>query len=297
MKISRTARHRLKARFNVEVLEGRALLAAAAETFNPPSLAGLIEQAHHGVNTAPEGFQVMLHALQTQLTSGPLADLNAGTVTADEFVTEVQNLVTSYDSNVDTQLLPEFKNCDTILKLQGARVVADVTSINQQNFVGLISDAQLKTESAAAINGLTGGPLQPINTPLSALVKVTQEFEVDLNTLASSLSASATPNLTLDDVNTTLQAEAEAYRAKLASALQVTNPNINKTADTTITTLEDASTKIAQTAPTDAQTQLQAAITAFDNAILDTTGLFGPAGPVAQAQSSSNDHDHNSDSA
>ena len=81
----------------------------------------------------------MLQALETQLTSGPLADLTAGTVDGNGFVTEVQSLEASYAQNVDQQLLPEFPNVDTLLKLQGERIVADETSLNQQYSVGLLS--------------------------------------------------------------------------------------------------------------------------------------------------------------
>ena len=134
----------------------------------------------------------MLTALQDQLTSGPLADLKAGTVTGDEFVTEAQSLVASYDANVDQQLLPHFKNIDLLLKIQGQRSVADLASLNQQNTVGLIDSTQFETQSQTAINSLTSGPIHSLDTPVSAYVSTTQAFETELKTLASSLSTSAT---------------------------------------------------------------------------------------------------------
>jgi hypothetical protein len=269
--------------WRVEVLEGRALMAAATETFNAPSLTDLIHLAREGENTAQAGINRMLQALQSQLTSGPLADLKAGTVNGTEFVTEVQSLVTSFEQNVDQQLLPEFPNVDKIIKLQGQSVVAQVTALNQQNSVGLISSSELVTQSQTAINSLTAGPLLPLHTPLSALAGRTKTFETDLNTLVQSLNASASPSLTLAQVNTTLQAEAAAYRASIDAAISVTHPNIAAMVDSAVTTLENQSNSIAQTGGTNAQSQLQAAITTFDNTVLDVTGIFGPAGVFSRS--------------
>jgi len=277
--------------FRVEVLEARALLAAASETFNPPSLAALIQRARDGENTAPEGLHIMLQALQTQLDSGPLADLKAGTVNGSDFVTEVQNLETSFEQNVDAQLSPEFPNCDKLLKLSGQRIVADVTSLNQQNSVGLISDTDLPTRAQTAIDSLTGGPLLPLGTPLSAFVDTTKSFEADLNTLVQSLSASASPMLTLADMNTTLQAEAAAYQADLDAALLVTHPKIAAMVDSAVANLENQSNTIAHAGGSTAQSQLTDAINAFDTAILDKTGLFGPSGIVSKALADVNGHD------
>jgi hypothetical protein len=281
----RRAREQRRQTFRLEVLEDRALLSAAAETFNAPSLTDLIRLARQGENTASQGINRMLQALQSQLTSGPLADLNAATVDGTDFVTEVQNLVTSFEQNVDQQLSPAFPNVDQMLKLQAERIVADVTSLNQQNSVGLISSSDLATQAQTAINSLTGGPIQSLGTPLSAFSDRTTQLETDLNTLAQSLSSSANPSLTLAQVNTTLQSEAAAYQADLDAALKVTHPNIASIVDSAVTTLENASTTIAQGDGTNAQSQLAAAIAAFDTALLDTTGLFGPNGVIQRSQS------------
>lgn len=302
MSTQRTVEHRSKRMrdrvFHVEVLEQRALLAAAAETFNPPSLTDLIRRAlaeHHRENTAPAAIDRMVDALQTQLTSGPLADLTAGKVNGTDFVTEVQNLETSFEANVDLQLSPRFPNVDKLLKLQGQRVVANVTSLNQQNSVGLISDAALATDSAAVINTLTGGPIFALNTPVSAFVDRTTDFETKLNTLVAALGPGATPSLTLAQVNTTLQAEADGYQAAMDSGLTVTNPHIAAIVDAAVATLETQSTTIANAGGTNSQsqTQLTAAIQAFDAAILDSTGLFGPNGVIKQSMK--HDREHNDD--
>ncbi len=76
----RGARNRV---FLLEHLEDRRLLAT---TFTGPSLSGLISQAYQGVNTSEATIKVMLSALQTQLTDGPLADLNSSVVNGDGFV-------------------------------------------------------------------------------------------------------------------------------------------------------------------------------------------------------------------
>jgi hypothetical protein len=222
----------------------------------------------------------MLKALQSQLTSGPLADLNAGTVDGNGFVTEVQSLVGSYGQNVDQQLLPHFVNIDQLLLLQGQRIAFDMVALNQENTVGLITSSTLATDAQTAINSLTSGPITSLDTPISDYVTATQVFEAGLKSVATSLGASTNP-LSTADANLTVQALAEAYRANLHAGLQVTHPNISNQADTAITTLENASAAITSTGSA-AETELNTAITNFDNAMLDTTGLFGPQGKVSQ---------------
>ena len=265
----------------VESLEDRALLSTVA--FNPPDLKPLIALAHEGENTAAATINKMISSLQSQLLSGPLADLNASTVDGNGFVAEVQSLAASYEANADTQLSPAFPNVDQLIKLQGQRIVADVISLNQQSTVGLITSAQLATEAEAAINALTGGPLYALETPTSAYVTTTQDFEANLGTLTATLSTGTTPSLTIQQVSTTLTAEAEAYRNDLHSALQVTHPNISSQVDEAVDTLESTVSTIAQSGTADAQAQVTNAINVFDTAIFDTTGLFGPSGAVAQA--------------
>jgi hypothetical protein len=261
-----------------EALESRQLLESTS--FTAPSLSGLITQASHGVDTSQAVIKTMLSALQTQLKSGPLADLNAGTVDGNGFVAEVQSLVQSYDQNVDQQLLPKFANIDDLLKLQGQRIVADMASLNQQATVGLTTSADLSTQAQTAINSLTAGPIFSLDTPASAYVTRTQNFETDLNTLASSLTSASSSGPTIADIGTTLLAEAEAYRADMFAGLQVTHPNISNTVDQAVNTLENAESSLDQTDSSTAGSQLTDAIKAFDTAILDTTGLFGPQGPV-----------------
>src|SRR5271165_3114316 len=89
----------------LERLEDRRLLAAVTEAFTGPSLSGLISLAFHGKDTARAAIKTMLSALQMQLTDGPLANLNSGAVKGNVFVSEAQSLVTSFNQNVDQQLL------------------------------------------------------------------------------------------------------------------------------------------------------------------------------------------------
>src|SRR5262249_60206819 len=111
-------------------------------------------------------------------------------------------------------------------------------------------------------------------------------FETDLNTLAQSLASGATPSLTIAQVRETLNAEAEAYRADVSGSLYL-HPNINQVVNNAVTTLETQVSTIAQSGASDAQAQVQAAIAAFDAALLDTTGLFGSSGPLARRLSGS----------
>jgi hypothetical protein len=267
--------------FRVEALEQRALLAASGETFNGPSLNDLIVQAQQGTDTAPAAIDRMLSALESQLTSGPLADLTAGTVDGNGFVTEVQSLVSSYTANVDKQLLPEFPNVTTLLQLQGERIVAVETSLNQQNSVGLLSDIEFGTQAQTAINSLTAGPLFSLGTPLSGYASATQAFEAELNTISQSLGSAATTPLSAADASTTMQAETLAYQTDIHAAMQVTHPNISNTVDIAVANLENIATSIATLSATAAQTAVNNAITAFDNAILGTNGVFGPKGIIS----------------
>jgi len=267
--------------FRVEALEERALLAATGETFSGPSLNDLIILARQGQDTAPAAINRVLQSLESQLTSGPLADLTAGTVDGNGFVTEVQSLEASYAQYVDQQLSPAFPNVDTLLKLQGERIVADMTSLNQQNSVGLISDSQAVTDAQAAIKSLTGGPLFSLGTPLSGYVTATQNFESELNTLAQSLSSSATTPLAPADVSATMLAETAAYQTDIHAALQVTHPNISNTVDLAVYSLGNTALSIASETSSDAQSSVTSAISAFDTAILDTTGVFGPKGVIS----------------
>ena len=260
----------------LERLEDRRLLATATEAFNGPSLSGLISQAFHGKDTAEAAIKTMLRALQKQLTAGPLHDLNSGTA-GNVFITEVQSLVASYNQNVDQQLLPHFTHIDNMLKLQGQQVVANLVSLNQQSTVGLISSGNLPTQAGAAINTLTGGPIYSLNTPIHAYVTETQNFETDLGTVTDQLSA--TTPLSLTDVSTTIQAEAEAYRASMDAGLQVTHPNISSTVNSAVTILESS-----VSSSTD-ESDINNAIAAFEAEILGTTGLFGPNGPVNRVNS------------
>ena len=267
--------------FALEHLEDRKLLSTATEAFTGPSLSGLIAQAYQGKDTAQATIQTMLTALHTQLTNGPLVDLNSATVDGDGFVTEVQSLVSSFNQNVDQQLA-RFPHIDNMLKLQGQQVVANLVSLNQQSTVGLISADVLPTQAGAAINTLTHGPITSLQTPFNAYVTTTQTFETDLGVLANSLASTASPQLALSDVSTTIQAEAEAYRASMDAGLQVTHTNLSTTVNAAVTTLESTVVAIANANSATAQQDINDAIATFDSQILDTSGLFGLNGPATQ---------------
>jgi hypothetical protein len=265
--------------FRVEALEKRALLAASAESFNLPPLQHLIVLAREGHNTANATINVVLTALESQLTAGPLADLKSGAANGNEFVTEVQNMVSSYDTAINAALLPEFPNVDTLLVLQGQRIVADESSLNQQNSVALLSDSDFPSQADAAINALTGGPLFSLHTPLTGYATATQSFEATLHNIADGLSVSAP--LTPSDASLTMLAATVAYQANIHAALQVTHPHVSNIVDMAVSDLISTANAIATETSSAAQAAINSAITAFDAAILDSTGIFGPAGLIA----------------
>ena len=272
--------------FRIEALEDRALLAASAETFTGPSLKDLIVLAQQGENTAPAAIDRVVEALATQLTSGPLTDLTDGAVDDNGFVTEVQSLEASYAQYVDQTLLPEFPNVDTLLQLEGQRIVADETALNQQSSVGLLSSSDFEAEAQTDINSLTGGPLFSLGTPLSGYATATQNFESNLQTLAQSLSSSATTPLTPEQVSATMLAESVAYDADIHAALQVTHPDMSNTVDLAVANLGSTASSIASETSSAAQTDVTGAISTFDTAILDRSGIFGPAGVISLSLSS-----------
>jgi hypothetical protein len=279
----RRARSGRAGAIRLEVLEGRTLLSTAAETFTGPDLTGLIALAHQGQDTAPAGINQVVQALESQLTSGPLADLTGGSVDGNGFVAEVQTLESSYEQYADQQLLPEFPNVNQYMKLQGQRIVADMISLNEQSTVGLISSSDAATDAQTVINSLTGGPIFALNTPLSAFVTTTTNFETDLMDLAQSLSTGASPALTVPQVTGTLVAEANAYVADIYAGLKLAHPNVSDAVATAVINLGVAATKLDTTSNANAQTELESAITTFDDAVLDKTGVFGPAGDVSSA--------------
>jgi hypothetical protein len=221
-----------------------------------------------------------LKDLQTQLTNGALADLNSGAVDGNGFITEVQGVEASYEQSVDTKFLPHLKAIDELLKLQGQRIVADLVSLNQQSTVGMFDSNALALVSGGAINSLTAGPLYSINTPVSAIVSTTQVFETNLQALARTLNSSSSNPLSIADVSTTLQAEAEAYRADVHAALQLSHPFISGAIDGAVTILEAKVVAIAASISSTAQADVNKAIAAFDTAILGTSGLLSIPGPV-----------------
>ena len=222
-------------------------------------------------------------ALETQLVNGPLADLTAGNVNGNGFVSEVQSLESSYEQGLDQQLSPEFPHVDEILKLQGQAIVADVISLNQQEAVGLISSSELAADAQAAIVSPTNGPIGDFNTSSHGYTSTTQTFESNIAALAQSLGSSASPSLTPAKVSATALTETEAYQVDLHAGLQVLHPNVSNNVDTAVNALESVESGIAQDAASAAQTQLTSALTAFNSAMLGSGGLFVSSGAVSQA--------------
>ncbi|MGC8638402.1 MAG: beta strand repeat-containing protein, partial [Isosphaeraceae bacterium] len=267
--------------FRVEALESRTLLAATV--FAGPSLTNLLQQALRGRSTPGAVSHTMLAALQSQLGGDPLAELNSGVVDGNGFVREVQTLEAGYEQSINQQLLPRFTSLDEMLKLQGQRIVADVTALNQQCTAGLITRGELAVQARTAINTLTVGPISSQGTPLRAFVTRTQAFANDLNTLTQEMGSTSAQAPSVSLLGATLLAEAEAYRADLHVGLQLTNPRICQTVDAAINTLERAEGTLDQASHSTATTQLATAVAAFDQTMLGTKGLFGSRGLLARA--------------
>jgi hypothetical protein len=270
--------------FSIESLERRELL-TAAETFAGPTLAGLIKQADSGKDTEPTIIKKMVTALETQLQSGPLADLTDGAVDPGGFVAEAQSLEISYEQFTDQELSPKFPNLDEVIRLQGESVVASLVAENQEGSIGLLSEASMVSSFQTTIKSLTTGPIQAIGTSTTAMANATKTFRNELNVLSNDLDGGI---LTLNQVNQTLGAEAEAYRAEVHAGVQVGDLAVSGHADTDINALENTSATIDQTNPSDADTELGKAIKSFVSQTIDTTGLFGPRGGFSKAKKVAN---------
>ena len=223
--------------------------------------------------------------LQSQLTTGPLADLSSGAVDGNGFVIEVQSVVSSYEQSINQKLLPKLASIDELLTLQAQRITADLVSLNQQSTVGMFDSNDLPMVSGAAINSLTSGPIYSTHTSVNTNISTTQIFETNLASLARTLSSTSSNALTISDVSTTLQAEAESYRADMFAALKVTHQSQAGKIDNAVTTLENYVLGAAGRNDTAAQANVNQAIANFDSTILGISGLLSIHGPVNQVNS------------
>lgn len=260
-----------------ESLEARELLAANVTW---PSLAPYIAAADKGINSGEATIHKMVSALEAQLTSGPLAGLQAGTLNPSTFQSDVAGVVSSFRSYVDGQLLPRFPTIDTILNLQATSIESQLSALDAQETAGLISSATETTKAGTTIQGLVSGPLKPLHTPPAGFTAATTALKTELNLLPPTLATGASPALTVGEVQSIAVADAQAYQNALAASLY-TRPMVNQEAvvaiNAFVTKVDNLSTSAGS-----AQSELTAAIAALDAALLDTTGLFGPHGPVAR---------------
>ncbi|MGC8641029.1 MAG: beta strand repeat-containing protein [Isosphaeraceae bacterium] len=246
-----------------------------------------------GVEPSVVAIRRSLADLRSQLTTGPLADLNSGAVRGDGFIAEAQSVEQGWKQGIDQKYLPRFKAIDDLLTLQGLRVVADLVSWNEQGFVGMYDSNAQAMVSGAAINSLTSGPIYSLNTPVSTNISTTQVFEENLAALARDLNPSSSNPLTIADVSNTLQAEAEGYRADMSASLQRTHPGISSKIDDAVTALENTVKEIAATNSSTAQADVNKAIANFDTTILGVSGLFSIRGPVNRVNSARGFLPHN----
>ncbi len=282
-RLTSTRSTRSRASIAVESLETKALMAttstaAVATGFTAPDLSGLVSSAEYlHQNTGPATIKTMETALQSQLTNGVLTALQGGTLIPADYQTSVSNVVTSYETNVDQQLLPRFKNIDAILKGQAQSALALVNTLTLQLNDGLITATQYNTEAAQGINAITGGPLYPVNSTYSGYATATTALETQLNLLPPTLATGASPSLTLAQAQAIAISDANTYQVALNTAL-FNKPTVAGKVNTAISTFETSVNAITTTGTTTPAQQLTAAITALDTALLDSTGLFGAKG-------------------
>lgn len=274
------SKRRRRIAISLEALEDRAVPTVAV-SFTPPDLSGFIQRAQNGANTSMPTINTMVQALQTQLTSGPLAALNAGTITPTDFATEVESLVSSYQSNVDTQLSPAFPHIDTILKDQGTMIEAQLFVIGTELSSGLITSSVALGATSTAIDGLTSGPLHPLHTTRAEYVTATQFFESQLKTVAAALAPGASPSITTAQALTIGQALAGAYGDSMQASL-FRHPQVNAALNNAINNLITAASTAGQNGG-NVVTDLTNAFNAFDTAVLGTDGVFGTNGLLAKS--------------
>ncbi len=143
--------------------------------------------------------------------------------------------------------------------------------------VGFITQSTFNSQAAAAINSLTQGPLRPQNTPNGGFAKATKTLETQLRALQPTLDTGASPALTLTQLQTVADADAAAYAAAVNASL-VGHNNVSIVVNNSVTAFARNVANIAATSPADASNLYANAITNLDDALLDTTGLFGPKG-------------------
>src|SRR5262245_19215511 len=88
----------------LECLEERSLQAATGTAFVFPNVGTVAASARRGARNTPALVTILLTALQSQTTRGPLANLATGAVDGNGFVSEVSSLVASFDARVARRL-------------------------------------------------------------------------------------------------------------------------------------------------------------------------------------------------
>lgn len=275
---TRGSRARARGRvLQVESLESRQLLAATVG----------------GVAPSVVVIRRSLADLQSQLRTGPLADLSSGAVNGDDFISEVQIVQADWKQGIDKKYLPRFRAINDLLTLQGQRIVANLVSLNEQAVAGMYDGNAQAMVSGAAINALTSGPIYSLNNPVSANIVTTQIFEENLAALARAMDPTNPNALTIEEVSLTLQAEAESYRADMYAALLLSHPGIADKIGGAINTLEATVLAIAADDSATAQSDVNQAIAAFDTTILGVSGIFSIRGPINRVNSARGFLPHN----
>lgn len=265
-----------RVRPRLELLEQRSLLATAA--FQAPDLSDLIRAAQQGQVTVPQAYFRMVDALQNQLTAGPLADLNSGQSSSSDFVAAVEGMVNEFNQSIDAQI-PTAHFLGARLKSQGARILAEVVAMDQENAVGLISDSQLGTQAQDAIAALNEWPAAEKDGLFFAVVDRTRSFEQDQQSLIASMDSSAASPLAIDQVATTLAAESLAYESYIA-AYAFAHPFVSDFLDNATNDLAAQVAALAQNGSGNQQSQVAALVANFDSIVLGSNGLLGARGII-----------------
>ena len=268
---------------SIETLETRALLTVASETFVAPSLTTLLTEARKGQNTSVAVISKLEASLQSQLESGPLADLNSGAVTNSGFVQEAQALEASFEQNPTVTKLPRtFTKIDVqaLVVNQARLVVASLVAENTQATVGLTETSSLNAAFTKTISNLTSGPIKAIGTSSSTILGTASEITSELKTISSDLTDGT---LTLSQAVQAAGADLEQFRAQIHAAIQVADPGFSGQVDYRINNVENA----IQSGTTSSIPQ---SIKRFDNGIVGTTGLFGSKGAFSHLPSNVTSH-------
>jgi len=258
----------------IESLEDRSLLATSV--FVAPNISDLIAAANRGQNTSQATINREISALQSQLRSGPLADLNSSTGTQAAFVSETNALVASFNQVVDGQLLPRYPNVDAQTKSQGARVQSNFLAQNASNPGGGGTTTPSTTFVAPNISGLLAAAARGQNTSVTTinteLTALRNQLTTAYNASTSLSQGSTAITGILTSFNQAIDAQIRPRFANVANIIELSSAKV--AAD--LTSLQ---TKVAvgTVTPTDAINQGRVIVSTLNTGPLRAVGTTNQA--------------------